>query len=101
MLAKFIITISQGIFVRTRGVLVACYRRRSGVSAGLLLLTLARVVCKLNFLSLLATVRGKTIVYWDAAASIFALNSTSYVLRCAPQFYAIHRKFYPNFALTG
>ena len=31
-----------------------------GVSAGLLLLTLARVVCWLNFLSLLATVRGGT-----------------------------------------
>src|SRR5471032_986514 len=38
----------------------ACYRRWSRVSAGLLLLTLARVVCELNFLSLLATVRGGT-----------------------------------------
>ena len=31
-----------------------------GVSAGVLLLTLSRVVCELNFLSLLATVRGGT-----------------------------------------
>ena len=51
-----------GIFVRTRSGFGgrACYPWRSGVSAGLLLLTLARVQCWLNFLSLLATVRGGT-----------------------------------------
>src|SRR5471032_2986289 len=38
----------------------ACYRRWSRVSAGLLLLTLARVLYWLYFLSLLATVRGGT-----------------------------------------
>ncbi len=48
------------VFVRTRDSLGAGYRRWSRVSAGLLLLTLARVECWLNFLSLLATVRGGT-----------------------------------------
>jgi hypothetical protein len=42
-----------------------------GVDAGLLLLTLARVVCELDFLSLLATVRGGTSFlcrwYWVGA----------------------------------
>jgi hypothetical protein len=95
MLASFFITISQGIFVRTRfferratgggwgrrwvaaayvgvGSMLAkffitishCAWRQVGscpwgwVGAGLLLLTLARVLCWLYFLSLLATVRG-------------------------------------------
>jgi hypothetical protein len=58
MFAVFFISISQGIFVRTRGGgrggLVV------GVNAGLLLLTLPRVAYWLNFLSLLAPVRGGT-----------------------------------------
>ncbi len=59
MLAKFFIAISQVIFVRTRSGFC-----RAGavvrVIAGLLLRTLVRVQCELNFLSLLATVRGGT-----------------------------------------
>ena len=59
MLAIFFVTISQGIFVRTRffgrGLPAVV-----GVDAGLLLRTLARVEYWLNFLSLLATVRGGT-----------------------------------------
>ncbi len=65
----------KGIFVRTRAggvggcglsafalgvVCGARYRQWSGVIAGLLLRTLARVLCWLIFLSLLATVRGGT-----------------------------------------
>jgi hypothetical protein len=60
-LAVFFTTISQFIRVRTwsgfgaRGAVVGV-----GVDAGLLLLTLARVICWQYFLSLLATVRGGT-----------------------------------------
>jgi hypothetical protein len=53
MLAVFFITISQGIFVRTRvlgGVLPAVVR----VDAGLLLLTLARVPCLVSAGSMFA-----------------------------------------------
>jgi hypothetical protein len=47
------------IFVRTRG-FQGVLREVVGFGAGLLLRTLARVVCSLYFLSLLATVRGGT-----------------------------------------
>ena len=60
MLAKFFITISQGIFVRTRSGFCCVLPAVVGVGAGLLLRTLARVLYELNFLSLLATVRGGT-----------------------------------------
>ncbi len=60
MLAAFFITISQGVFVRTRSGFCSVLPAVVRVDAGLLLRTLARVECWLYFLSLLATVRGGT-----------------------------------------